>query len=91
MIDRALSDNSVSFIQSPLARSAARLPLGVTETEKLRALAPLPIEDFEQGDSETIRGSELQPLPPLWNVALWKRWLEILLRFSEKVEGYDVA
>ena len=22
---------------------------------------------------------------------LWKRWLEILLRFSEKVEGYDVA
>ena len=56
MIDRALVDNSVSFLQSPLVRSAARLALsGVTETEKLRALTSLPIQDFEQGDSEIIR------------------------------------
>lgn len=52
MIDRALSDNSVSFLQSPLVRSAARLAVsGVTETEKLRSLASLANKDFEHGDS----------------------------------------
>jgi hypothetical protein len=52
MIHRALSDNSVSFLQSPLVRSAARLALsGVTESEKLRSLASLSIQDFDKGDS----------------------------------------